>query len=328
MSGGSNKVVVAEGLVKIYPKSNGRRRNNGSSRPAVDNVSFEIRKGQIFGLLGPNGAGKTTTIKMLSTLLIPTSGTATVLDLDVERDYLEIRKRINLISGGERGLYYRISGRQNLRFFADLYRIPRKLRDRRVEDLLKKVGLESAADRRVEEYSRGMKQRLHIARGLVNDPDLLFLDEPTIGLDPEISREVRGMIREMSRDGKSLLLTTHNMHEAEELCDHINIIVGGRIVAKGTIADLKDAIRNRSVIEVEVRRLLPSVMDSLRSLDGVDGVTSTSEPYRSILRIQVSDERDMVLPIASRLGDSQIIRISREEPTLEDAYISMVNRDA
>ena len=136
------------------------------------------------------------------------------------------------------------------------------------------------------------------------------------------------MIREMSRDGKSLLLTTHNMQEAEELCDRINIIVGGRIVAMGTITDLKDAIRNRSIIEVEVRRLIPGIMDTLRSLDGVDGVTSITEPYRSILRIQVSDERDMVLPIASRLGDSHIIRISKEEPTLEDAYLSMVSGDA
>ena len=321
-------MVVAEGLVKIYPRGNGKRKDNGSSKAAVDDVSFEIEKGQIFGLLGPNGAGKTTTIKMLSTLLIPTSGHASVLGYDVEKDYLEIRKRINLISGGERGLYYRISGRQNLRFFADLYRIPRKLRDDRIEELLMKVGLEKAADQRVEEYSRGMKQRLHIARGLVNDPDLLFLDEPTIGLDPEISREVRGMIREMSRDGKSLLLTTHNMQEAEELCDRINIIVGGRIVAMGTITDLKDAIRNRSIIEVEVRRLIPGIMDTLRSLDGVDGVTSITEPYRSILRIQVSDERDMVLPIASRLGDSHIIKISKEEPTLEDAYLSMVSGDA
>ena len=140
----------------------------------------------------PNGAGKTTTIKMLATILLPTSGKATVLGYDIWKDPVEIRKRINLVSGGERGLYYRVSGRQNLRFFSDLYKVPRHIRDRRVEELLEMVNLTEAGDRRVEDYSRGMKQRLHIARGLVNDPEVLFLDEPTIGLDPEIAHDLRG----------------------------------------------------------------------------------------------------------------------------------------
>ncbi len=323
-----DRVIVAEDLVKCYPRTNGKSGEKKTSKPAVDGVSFEIRKGQIFGLLGPNGAGKTTTIKMLGTLLIPTSGGATVLDHDIVKDYMEIRKRINIISGGDRGLYYRISGRQNLRFFSDLYRIPRRLRDVRIEELLQKVGLEKAADQRVEEYSRGMKQRLHIARGLVNDPDILFLDEPTIGLDPEISREVRGMVRDMSKDGKTLLLTTHNMNEAEELCDDINIIVGGKIVAKGTIAELKEAVRKKSVIEAEVRRMTPDVIEAVHSIDGVLNVACSSDAYRSILRIQVADGQDMVLPIAKRLENCRIIRVSREEPTLEDAYMSMVIGDA
>jgi ABC-2 type transport system ATP-binding protein len=323
-----DRVIVAEDLVKCYPRTNGKSGEKKTSKPAVDGVSFEIRKGQIFGLLGPNGAGKTTTIKMLGTLLIPTSGGATVLDHDIVKDYMKIRKRINIISGGDRGLYYRISGRQNLRFFSDLYRIPRRLRDVRIEELLQKVGLEKAADQRVEEYSRGMKQRLHIARGLVNDPDILFLDEPTIGLDPEISREVRGMVRDMSKDGKTLLLTTHNMNEAEELCDDINIIVGGKIVAKGTIAELKEAVRKKSVIEAEVRRMTPDVIEAVHSIDGVLNVACSSDAYRSILRIQVADGQDMVLPIAKRLENCRIIRVSREEPTLEDAYMSMVIGDA
>lgn len=321
-------VIVAEDLVKCYPRTNGRSGEKKASKPAVDGVSFQITKGQIFGLLGPNGAGKTTTIKMLGTLLIPTSGRATVLDFDVVKDFMEIRKRINIVSGGDRGLYYRISGRQNLRFFSDLYRIPRKVKEARVEELLRKVGLENAANQRVEEYSRGMKQRLHIARGLVNDPDILFLDEPTIGLDPEISREVRGMVRDMSKEGKTLLLTTHNMSEAEELCDVINIIVGGKIVAKGTISDLKEAVRNKSVIEAEVQRITPQVMEAIHSIDGVLNVTCSSDAHSSILRVQIVDGRDMVLPIAKRLEECHIVRVSREEPTLEDAYMSMVMGDA
>ena len=277
-------------------------------------------------MLGPNGAGKTTTIKMLTTLLIPTSGKASVLGLDVERDFMAVRKRINLISGGERGLYYRISGRQNLRFFSDLYRIPGSLRDRRVDELLTMVGLAEAADRRVEEYSRGMKQRLHIARGLVNDPEVLFMDEPTIGLDPEISREVRLLVRDLSRKGKTILLTTHDMREAEELCDRVNIISHGNIVGRGTVRDLKDAVKDKTIIEVEAREMPPDVIRSVRSLDGVKSIMTKADGHMPMARIQVSDGRDMMSAIASKFEGCHLIRISSEEPTLEDAYMNMVNK--
>jgi ABC-2 type transport system ATP-binding protein len=263
---------------------------------------------------------------MLTTLLIPTSGKASVLGLDVERDFMAVRKRINLISGGERGLYYRISGRQNLRFFSDLYRIPGSLRDRRVDELLTMVGLAEAADRRVEEYSRGMKQRLHIARGLVNDPEVLFMDEPTIGLDPEISREVRLLVRDLSRKGKTILLTTHDMREAEELCDRVNIISHGNIVGRGTVRDLKDAVKDKTIIEVEAREMPPDVIRSVRSLDGVKSIMTKADGHMPMARIQVSDGRDMMSAIASKFEGCHLIRISSEEPTLEDAYMNMVNK--
>ncbi|MDD7424603.1 MAG: ABC transporter ATP-binding protein, partial [Candidatus Methanomethylophilaceae archaeon] len=154
-----------------------------SEKVAVDSISFDVMKGEIFGILGPNGAGKTTTIRMMSTLLKPTSGKAEVLGIDVsdDRRARELRKRINMVSGGERGLYYRLTGRQNLRYFADLYGVPKNIRESRISYTLELVGMTDAADRPVEDYSRGMKQRIHIARALINDPEVLFLDEPTIG---------------------------------------------------------------------------------------------------------------------------------------------------
>lgn len=327
MSSAGEKAVIADNLTKVYHSGSGKK-GGAAPKAAVENVSFEVRRGQIFGLLGPNGAGKTTTIKMLSTLLIPTSGKASILGLDVEKDFTHVREKINLITGGERGLYYRISGRQNLRFFADLYRIPRGLRERRVSELLELVGLEKAADQKVEEYSRGMKQRLHIARGLVNDPEVLFLDEPTMGLDPEISKEVRSLIRNLSARGKTLMLTTHYMREAEELCDHVNIINHGQIVARGTVADLKDAVKDKTVIEIEAREFPTHVLESIRSLEGVRSVVARTEACRSVIRVQIKDGRDMVVPISSKLDGCHLIRISSQEPTLEDAYMNMVSRHA
>jgi ABC-2 type transport system ATP-binding protein len=319
--------IEVEFLSKTYSSHGSRGKVATGVRPAVDGISFTVKRGEIFGLLGPNGAGKTTTIKMLSTLLLPTSGTALVLGLDVQTRVGEIRKRINLVSGGERGLYYRLTGRDNLRFFADLYRVPKEVRDRRVTELLELVGLASAADRRVEEYSRGMKQRLHIARGLVNDPELLFLDEPTIGLDPEISCEIRGMIDRLSKEGKTILLTTHDMREADQLCDHINVISEGRIIASGDSPTLKELVKDESVIEIEVRNLGPAMIESVRSIGGVIGVQVNRDAPNPRLRVKVHQGPDLMVPIAARLEECGLLRISKEEPTLEDAYLRLVMKD-
>ncbi|NLK25734.1 MAG: ABC transporter ATP-binding protein [Euryarchaeota archaeon] len=293
----------------------------------MDGVNLSIRKGEIFGLLGPNGAGKTTTIKMLATILLPTSGKATVLGYDIWKDPVEIRKRINLVSGGERGLYYRVSGRQNLRFFSDLYKVPRHIRDRRVEELLEMVNLTEAGDRRVEDYSRGMKQRLHIARGLVNDPEVLFLDEPTIGLDPEIAHDLRGMIRNLAQGGTTIVLTTHYMGEAEELCGDINMICNGKIVASGPPSMLKDLVRDKTVIEIEILEPYLAAIESVKALEGISSVTMKGDSSRAILRAHLEDGIDMIPTIASRLQGNRLIRISSEEPSLEDAYMSLVTNN-
>ena len=319
--------INVEQLTKIYPSSKKMGKNGAPPRPAVDGISFKVRKGEIFGLLGPNGAGKTTTIKMLSTLLLPTSGKASVLGLDVNSQAAEIRKRINLVSGGERGLYYRLTGMDNLRFFADLYRVPRNVRDDRVKSLLAMVGLEGAADKRVEDYSRGMKQRLHLARGLINDPDVLFLDEPTIGLDPEISNEIRKMVADMSARGKTILLTTHYMAEAEQLCDSINVICNGRIVAAGTSAELKKLVQDDKMIHIEVKSYDPKAIESVKAIDGVLDVIMTDPPANTNLRVKVRSGSNPVVSIASQLERCGLLSINVEEPTLEDAYLRLVRSD-
>lgn len=324
MNGGETVISVKD-LTKVYPATVRLFGDGGAEKLAVDRISFDVHRGEIFGLLGPNGAGKTTTIKMLSTLLIPTSGSASVLGLDVVKDSNKLRPRVNLVSGGERGLYFRLTGRQNLDFFSDMYRIPRDHKKRKVQELLELVGLGDAADIRVENYSRGMKQRLHLARGLVNDPEVLFLDEPTLGLDPEISRETRSLIRGFSREGMTILLTTHYMFEADELCDRLAIISNGRIKALGSPYSMKEAIRNDTVIEVEAREMGEAQRHELAALPGVSAVSLEFLEGRQLARMVVEDATSLIPKVAFLLEDRKVISLRVDQPTLEDAYIKMVN---
>ena len=208
---------------------------------AVDGISFEVQRGEIFGLLGQNGAGKTTTIKMLTTLLAPTDGTCKVLGCNTFGEERRIRTRINFIFGGELGVYRRLSARDNLRYFSNLYLIPRKEQDERIQKILELVDLAERADDLAETYSKGMIQRLQIARGLINDPEILFMDEPTVGLDPVGARMLRDIIRRLKEEGRTVLLTTHNLAEVEELCDRLVIINKGKVVARGTPEEIKGA---------------------------------------------------------------------------------------
>ncbi|MCL2200942.1 MAG: ABC transporter ATP-binding protein [Oscillospiraceae bacterium] len=207
---------------------------------AVNGISFAVEKGTIFGLLGQNGAGKTTTIKTLITLLAPTSGTCKVLGYDTFRQAKQIRPRINFIFGGELGVYRRLSARDNLAYFSNLYHVPPSVAKARIEDALDLVGLTDKADILCETFSKGMLQRLQIARGLVNDPEILFCDEPTVGLDPLGARMLRDVLKVLRGRGKTIMLTTHYMPEADELCDTIALIDGGVIVAMDTPSMLKN----------------------------------------------------------------------------------------
>lgn len=216
---------------------------------ALKDISFSIKKGEIFGILGPNGAGKSTLIKIMATLLKEDSGSIKILGLDVDKNEKVIRQKINLITGSERGLYWRLTARENLEYFAELYGISKKNKKNLINKLVKLVGLFGREDEKVEKYSKGMKQRLQIARGLINDPQIIFLDEPTLGLDVLSAVNLRKLIKELSREGKTIIYTTHYMKEAEEICDRVLFINKGKVLDIGNIDDLKRKnLKNKKMI--------------------------------------------------------------------------------
>lgn len=318
------KAITVSELRRVYSSSKGIFRKTRNFVEAVKGISFDVEYGELFGLVGPNGAGKTTTIKMLTTLLTPSSGDAKVLGFDIIDDVMKIRRRIGIIFGGERGLYYRVSGRENLRYFADLYGVRFSKREKRINDLLEMVGLADRADERVEGYSRGMKQRLHIAKGLVNDPPLIFMDEPTIGLDPEAARETRAMIKALIGEGKTILLTTHYMFEADELCQRIGVITGGRIVALDTPSALKRFVKDVTVIEVEAFGVAEGDLMALRQQGDVTAVNANLEGERQIIRVQTPRGSEFIPTITKLLSKAKIMDVRIKEPTLEDAYLKLV----
>lgn len=319
-------VIELDHVRRVFKTSTGTLRRHKKEIVAVDDFSLEVAPGELFGLLGPNGAGKTTIIKILTTLLIPTSGSARVLGLDVVRDAKQVRQRIGFVFGGERGLYYRLSARDNLRYFAELYRLAPREIGPRVDELLMLVGLKGRAEERVEGFSRGMKQRLHLARTLLHRPSVLFLDEPTIGLDPIAARELRQTIADLHRDGATIILTTHYMFEADALCQRIGVIGNGRLLAEGTPNDLKHLVRERSVVELEVYGAGETELARLRQLDFVESVAVERRELRQILRVQTALGDRAVPGLMAALPDLEIGRVTTREATLEDAYVQLVGK--
>jgi ABC-2 type transport system ATP-binding protein len=291
---------------------------------AVEDVSFEIQEGELFGLLGPNGAGKTTTVKMLTTLLIPTGGSASVRGFDIVKQAEEVRKRIGFIFGGERGLYWRLSGIDNLRYFASLYSIDPDVTKKRIPYLLDMVGLSGRGEEKVQGYSRGMKQRLHVARTLLHDPDVLFLDEPTLGLDPVGAREFRQVILDLQSEKKTILLTTHYMFEADALCDRIAVIDHGCIVALDTPGGLKTHVRDLNVVEVETFGATESALEKLRALPFADSLSIEEQGQKQILLVQTARGAEAVPDVMAALDGLKVGRVIVREPTLEDAYVRLV----
>ena len=317
-------VVEAIDLHRTYRTTTGTFRRRSLEVEAVRGVSFEIAEGELFGLLGPNGAGKTTTIKMLITLLLPTSGKARVLGHDVVEDPQWVRERIGYVFGGDRGLYERLSALDNLRYFAELYGVEPKRQRARIDELLELVGLEGRERERVEGYSRGMRQRLHIARGLLHDPPVIFLDEPTIGVDPVGARELRATIGNLKAAGKTVLLTTHYMFEADTLCDRIAVVAKGRIVAEGTPRDLKAQVSDGVVVEVEVYGIEDRAVDALRAIEGVTSVAVEDQDQAQVVVVQAAAGHEPTHAILGRLQGVSLGRVTRREPTLEDAYVALV----
>jgi len=318
-------VIEADDLRRTYSTTTGVIRRRRIAVEAVRGVSFQVEDGELFGLLGPNGAGKTTTIKMLITLLLPTEGTARVLGYDVVEDSREVRKRIGYVFGGDRGLYERLPGLDNLKYFAELYGVPPREQKKRIEELLELVGLTGREKERVEGYSRGMRQRLHIARGLLHDPQVVFLDEPTIGVDPVGARELRQTISTLVEAGKTVLLTTHYMFEADALCDRIAVIAKGEIVAQGTPSDLKNRVRDGKVVEIEVYGIAEATIETLREIAGVRAVAVEEREQAQLLVVQTETDVELTHTLLGHLNGSNVGRIAAREPTLEDAYVALVS---
>jgi ABC-2 type transport system ATP-binding protein len=317
-------VIEVRELRRTYRTTTGSFRRRPISVEAVRGVSFDVSEGELFGLLGPNGAGKTTTIKMLITLLLPTGGEARVLGLDVVHRARELRRRIGYVFGGDRGLYERLSALDNLRYFAELYGVTGRQQRERIAEVLELVGLTGRERERVEGYSRGMRQRLHIARGIIHDPEVVFLDEPTIGVDPVGARELRSTITSLVAAGKTVLLTTHYMFEADTLCDRVAVIARGQIVAEGTPRELKGHVVDRTVVEVEVFGIDDLAVKRLRGQPGVTSVSIEDRDQSQLLTIQSPRGLELAQELPAWLGGAQIGRVEAREPTLEDAYVALV----
>jgi len=320
-------VIEAIELRRTYRTTTGVIRRRPLEVEAVRGITFGVEQGELFGLLGPNGAGKTTTIKMLITLLLPTAGSARVLGLDVVDDAREIRKRIGYVFGGDRGLYERLSALDNLRYFAELYGVSGKAQRRRIDEVLELVGLTGREQERVEGYSRGMRQRLHIARGILHDPEVVFLDEPTIGVDPVGARELRQTISDLVAAGKTVLLTTHYMFEADSLCDRIAVIAKGRIVGEGTPTELKAGVHAGRVTEIEAFGVDDAAVTRLKEIDGVTAVNVEERDQKQLLVVQTSGERELTAILLAELDGVEVGRVASREPTLEDAYVALVTAE-
>ena len=322
------KAIQVEHLRRVFRTTIGVLRRTVKEVVAVDDISFDVEPGELFGLLGPNGAGKTTTVKMLTTLLIPSGGTARVLGEDVVHQADRLRARIGFIFGGERGLYWRLSGNDNLRYFSSLYHVEPEVARKRIPYLLELVGLADRAKEKVDGYSRGMKQRLHIARTLLHDPEMLFLDEPTMGLDPVGARELRHVIRDLQAEKKTILLTTHYMFEADALCQRLAVINKGRIIALDTPAGLKRHVQDLSVVDVEVFGIPDENLTRLRALPSVDTVSVENLDQRQIVRVQTTEGSASVPAIVGALAGLRLGKVNVREPSLEDAYVRLVKGEA
>ncbi len=321
----SEVAVRTEALTRVYKS---KRREAGSHKEivALDGVDLEIRRGELFGLLGPNGAGKTTLIKILTTLLAPSGGRAWVAGVDVAENPWEVRQHINMVSGGESSGYGLLTVEENLWMFSQFYGIDSKTARRRIQELLTVVGLSDRAKTKIYHLSTGMRQKMNFARGFITDPEILFLDEPTLGLDVQTSRVLRAFIKEWvrARPEKTILLTTHYMQEADELCDRVAIIDQGKILACDTPANLKRHLQRASLFRLEVSSL-GNPTDLFAGLNGITQFAHVERDGHTQLSFILENEHALlgILAAIERSG-VHLLSLEKREPTLEDVFVSLV----
>jgi ABC-2 type transport system ATP-binding protein len=313
-----SSIITTENLTKVF---------RGKVR-AVDGVSIEIKNGEVFGLLGPNGAGKSTLIRMLCTLTRPTSGTATVAGFNITKQANDVRKHIGLVAE-KMIMYNHLSAYENLMLFGKLHNIAKKTLDKRIDDLLELVQMSKWRNTRVSDFSTGMKQKINVIRGLIHMPELLFMDEPTLGLDPQSSLEIRELTEKLNREqGITIILTTHYMDEADRLSDRIALVDHGKIAALDTPAGLKKKVTGSDVtiLDVNVRNLTPKIISDIQSLKCVSQVL-TENPNE--IRVYAKGEEAVDNVIDSvRSNEGQIDFIRNVAPTLEDVFLQITGRRA
>ncbi len=322
--------IEARHVGRIYKIRNNRKEKaQRKELVALQDVNLEIRPGELFGLLGPNGAGKTTLIKILTTLLAPTSGETRVLGYDVVREAAQVRPLINMVSGGESSGYGLLTVRENLWMFAQFYGIPSAEANRRIRLLLERVGMADRLNTKSSDLSTGLRQKMNIVRGFLTDPRVLFLDEPTLGLDVGAAREVRALVREWLEADRqrTLLLTTHYMVEADELCDRVAIINQGRVLACDTPSALKRALRRDALFEIEITSPNGLTAAALEALPDVQRATLIPSPEGALLNLTLHTEAALANVIQSLTAQRvRILRLSKREPTLEDVFVELVGR--
>lgn len=318
--------VEVKGLTRVFEP---KKKKEGRSVKALDSVDLRIERGELFGLLGPNGAGKTTLLKILSTLLLPTSGKAYVAGFDVETQFTEVRKRINMVSGGEISGYGLLTVKENLWMFSQFYGIKSAVAKQRIDELLEMFGLADKKNEKVRTLSTGQRQKMNVIRGFVTDPEIIFLDEPTLGLDVNASRVIRDFVVDWvgGRGARTVLLTTHYMIEADQLCDRIAIIDDGKILACDTPENLKKIVKMNRTFKLDVTSLKDK--SNFGSLPGVENFTFQDDAERdqTYLKFVLRDESavsDIVSEVLKK--GSKILSLQKTEPTLEDVFIKMVGK--
>src|SRR6058998_924687 len=306
-------------------------RKTSKTITALEGVSFSVKKGEIFGLLGPNGAGKTTTIKTVCTLLQPSSGEVYVNGHDVVKDPQKARQDLGVMLTGDRTLYWKLTGRENLEYFSALYHMDRTRAKQRIQELLKLVGLEERQDTLVENYSTGMRMRLSFVKGILHEPPVLLLDEPTMSLDPQSARLIREIIQDMRKQGHAILLTTHYMEEADQLSDRVAVIDHGKIIAMAPPDELKRSVMKSEVVEIEAQNIDPQVVEKIRGIPNVNEVVSTIEDASSLkglVKVHSSNGKNTIPEMLGILvkGGVEVSNVKIVTPTLEDVFISLTGR--
>jgi ABC-2 type transport system ATP-binding protein len=324
--------VEVRALSKTFTTKEGSLfRKTQKSVTALDGVNFSVKKGEIFGLLGPNGAGKTTTIKTVCTLIQPTSGEVYVNGHNVVKDAQKARQDLGVMLTGDRTLYWKLSGRENLEYFAALYHMNGPAAKQRIENLLKLVGLDERKNTLVENYSTGMRIRLSFAKAVLHEAPVILLDEPTMSLDPQSARLIREIIQDLRKTGHSILLTTHYMEEADQLSDRVAVIDHGKIIAMAPPRELKETVLKSEVIEIEAQNINPRVVEKLRGIPTISEVVSTIDDAASlkgIIKVHASDGKHVIPEMLGVLvkGDVEISNVKVATPTLEDVFISLTGR--